>query len=113
MVATPANASARYGNLALTIEGVGGSAGQYRLAMGATPSWDSSGLYLPAVLLSWPDEVGASANGANGTPFNSAGTGPPGTKVAGRSASAHVSSAEALCGAWMTTCWPSSFRLGW
>ena len=73
MVATPANASARYGNLALTIEGVGGSAGQYRLAMGAAPSWDSSGLYLPAVLLSWPDEVGASVDFVTGTSAQTSG----------------------------------------
>lgn len=73
MVATPSNASARYGSLALTIEGVGGSAGQYRLAMGAAPSWDSSGLYLPAVLTSWPDEVGAEVDFLTGTSAQTSG----------------------------------------
>jgi len=73
MVATPTTASARYDTLALTIEGVGGSAGQYRLAMGAAPSWDSSGLYLPAVLLSWPDEVGAEVDFLTGTSAQTSG----------------------------------------
>jgi hypothetical protein len=73
MVATPSNASARYTTLALKIEGVGGSAGQYRLAMGAAPSWDSSGLYLPAVLLSWPDEVGSSVDFVTGTSAQTSG----------------------------------------
>jgi len=73
MVATPANASARYETLALTIEGVGGSAGQYRLAMGAAPAWDSSGLYLEAVLTSWPDEVGADVNFLTGTSAQTSG----------------------------------------
>lgn len=73
MVATPANASSLYATLALTVEGVGGSAGQYRLAMGKAPSWDSSGLYLPAVLLSWPDEVGASVDFLTGTSAQTSG----------------------------------------
>lgn len=73
MVATPTTASARYDGLAVTIEGVGGSAGQYRLAMGAAPSWDSDALYLPAVLLSWPEEIGARVDFVTGTSAQTSG----------------------------------------
>lgn len=73
MTATPSTAAARYDGLALLIEGVGGSAGQYRLASSAAPSWDSDGLYLPAVLLSWPEEVGASVDFVTGTSAQTSG----------------------------------------
>lgn len=57
---------ASYLGLGLKIEGVGSSAGQLRLFSAAAPAWDSSGLYLPA-LLSWPSQVGGSVDHQSGT----------------------------------------------
>jgi hypothetical protein len=61
----PSLASQSFAGLALKIEGVGTTLGQYRLSTCAAPGWDADALYLPT-LISWPDEIGVEVDFLSG-----------------------------------------------